>query len=43
MTKKTFTIGEIGEAAFNAASAGKITTSEFKTIVAATKLFKKIF
>lgn len=39
---KKFSIAEIGTAAFEAVSDGKITMAEYKSIVAATKVIKKI-
>lgn len=40
---KKFSVSEIGDAAFDAVSSGKITMAEYKSVVAAVKVFKKIF
>ena len=39
---KKFSISEIGDAAFDAVSSGKITMVEYKSVVAAAKVIKKI-
>lgn len=39
---KKFSIGEIGDAAFDAVSSGEITMAEYKSVVAAAKVIKKI-
>lgn len=39
---KKFSIGDIANAAFDAVSSGKITMAEYKSVVAATKVIKKI-
>ena len=42
MAKNKFSISEIGDAAFNAVSIGKITMAEYKSVVSAVKVIKKI-
>ena len=43
MGKKSFTTADIANAAFDAVSSGKITMTEYKTIVSAVKVIKKLF